>query len=546
MMRIATSAVLFSAILVVLLLGSRTCPAQGPGGGKGFEVIAASASRYAVLVGVNDYEKFSDLTYCKADVTALRDQLVKIGFDRRDIAVLTDGAKMRPSRRNILEQLDATLKVADETDLIVVALSGHGARIGGKSYFCPLDARPDDPKGTMILIEDLYAKLEKCPARLKIVFIDACRNKFLPVDAKPLAEQQKSIDGFAKSLSDGAVPKGVALLASCTSGELSWEDKEFGHGVFMHFVLEGLSGKADQVGGDGKKDQWVSLFELFDYVRSETKRHVLRTRRVSQRPHYHTSLDLPDFRLTKVLDIVLPGYTNSIAMKFKLIPAGEFTMGSPTSEKNRGDDEKQHRVKITKPFYLGVHEVTQGEFEKVMGTSPWKGKERVKEGSDYPASYISWDDAVEFCKKLSAKEGRTYRLPTEAQWEYACRADSKTAYSFGSDASKLGEYAWYDDNADEVGEKYAHLVGQKRANAYGLYDMHGNVHEWCSDCYGEEYYAASDTVDPTGPTKGSIRMFRGGAWNGSVGRCRSASRMGDTPGYRDWDTGFRVARVRSE
>ncbi|MCH8048224.1 MAG: formylglycine-generating enzyme family protein [Planctomycetes bacterium] len=238
---------------------------------------------------------------------------------------------------------------------------------------------------------------------------------------------------------------------------------------------------------------------------------------------------------------------NSIGMKFTLIPAGEFMMGSPENAKFRYDDQDPvHRVKLTKPFYLGVHEVTQGEFEKVMGTSPWKGGKYVKEGSDYAASYISWDDAVEFCKKLSAKEGRTYRLPTEAEWEYACRAGSKTAYSFGADSSKLGAYAWNFDNAYEIGEKYAHLVGQKRANAFGLYDMHGNVWEWCQDWYDKEYYAKSPRVDPEGSSTDVSRVRRGGSWDRIGGFCRSALRNWLSPGLRNYDLGFRAALVPSE
>jgi len=581
---------LFLAIALFTILCRGASAARD--GDKGFDVVPASASKYAVLVGVNDYEKCSDLRYCKADVTALREQLVKIGFDRRDIAVLTDGEAIRPSRRNILEQLDVTLRVADETDLIIVALSGHGAKIGGKSYFCPLDARADDPEGTMIAVEELYDKLEKCPARLKIVLVDACRNKFLPVDSRPLAEQDKSIDGFAKSLTDGVFPKGVALLTSCTSGERSWEDSDFGHGVFMHFVLQGLSGKADQIGADGKKDKWVSLFELCDYVRSETKSHVLRTRRVTQRPHHHTSLDLPDFRIWPYPEAEPPQeFTNSIDMKLKLIPAGEFTMGSSESEEDRSDDEKQHRVRVTKPYYLGAHEVTQKEFSMVMGFNPsdhQRGGDREDEvsgldTSGFPVEHVSWYDAVHFCNKLSELEGRTpcyrltdierydddgrgiksatvsrqsgngYRLPAEAEWEYACRAGTKTSFSFGSvlngkQANCRGDYPYgTETKGPDLGRTTT--VGSYSANAWGLYDMHGNVWEWCDDWYDEDYYEDSPVDDPTGPTTGAsraARVFRGGGWLSYARHCRSADRFRNAPGFRFYDLGFRIALVPSE
>ena len=247
--------------------------------------------------------------------------------------------------------------------------------------------------------------------------------------------------------------------------------------------------------------------------------------------------------------------TNTIGMKLKLIPAGEFQMGSGVSAETIAarfdsdakyfkDEFPQHPVRITKPFYLQTTEVTQGQWQSVMGTKPWSGNTFVKEGAEYAATYVSWEDAVEFCRKLSAKEGVEYRLPTEAEWEYACRAGSRTMYSFGDNASALKDYAWFDENAYDIDdEKYAHQVGLKRPNAWGLYDMHGNVYEWCSDWYGEDYYASSPEADPRGPSGGgSLRVFRGGSWFSPARSARSANRHWDSPDYRYSSVGFRVLR----
>ena len=200
-------------------------------------------------------------------------------------------------------------------------------------------------------------------------------------------------------------------------------------------------------------------------------------------------------------------------MTFKEIPAGTFVMGSPENEKDRKEIEHQHKVTITKAFYMQTTEVTQGQWTSVMGTEPWKGRLRVKEGPDYAATYVNWSDAIAYCKRLSEKEGKTYRLPTEAEWEYACRAGTETRWSFGNDKNKLGDYAWIFSNTQDIDEKYAHQVGLKKPNAFGLYDMHGNVYEWCHDYYGEDYYKQSPEKDPTGPASGDLRVTRGGSWN---------------------------------
>ena len=228
--------------------------------------------------------------------------------------------------------------------------------------------------------------------------------------------------------------------------------------------------------------------------------------------------------------------TNSIGMKLRLIPAGEFTMGSPGTESDRIDNETQHGVSITKPFYLGVTEVTQEQYQKVMGSNPSKFK-----GPQNPVEHVNWSEAVEFCRKLSAMPaektaGHVYRLPTEAEWEYACRAGTATAYGFGDDRSGLGVYGWFGSNS---GSK-THPVGEKKPNAWGLYDMHGNVWEWCQDWHGD--YPSGSATDPTGATSGSLRVNRGGGWFYDARFCRSANRSWFTPEGRSSYLGFRVLR----
>jgi len=227
--------------------------------------------------------------------------------------------------------------------------------------------------------------------------------------------------------------------------------------------------------------------------------------------------------------------TNPLGMKLNLIPPGEFAMGSPTSEADRGGDETQHRVKITKPFYLSVHEVTQAQYEAVVGNNPSNSK-----GDTKPVEMVNWDEAVAFCGKLSDEEGMEYRLPTEAEWEYACRAGTTTTYSFGDDASRLGEYAWYAENSEYT----THPVGGLKPNAWGLYDMHGNVAEWCRDWWAP-YGNEKAVSDPTGPASGEYRVLRGGAFYDQPMYVRAADRLNYyvLPDDRNLAFGFRLART---
>jgi sulfatase modifying factor 1 len=234
-----------------------------------------------------------------------------------------------------------------------------------------------------------------------------------------------------------------------------------------------------------------------------------------------------------------PVENNSIGMELVLIPPGKFLMGSPASEKNRRDDEQQVEVTLTRAYYLGKTEVTQSQWRAVMGTTPWKGRDFVRDGDNYPATYVSWDDAKTFCWKLSEKEKEVYRLPTEAEWEYACRAGSVARFNSGDDDSRLGESAWYAKTLGKIDEEYAHEVGRLEGNPFGLFDMHGNVREWCKDVYVNKLPGGTDPLVYTG---GTSRVFRGGGWATIAAFCRTASRDKYLPSYRDFTVGFRVAR----
>jgi len=226
-----------------------------------------------------------------------------------------------------------------------------------------------------------------------------------------------------------------------------------------------------------------------------------------------------------------PILVNSVGISLKYCPPGKFTMGDAGGD----SDEKPHLVTLTRPFYVGVHEVTNAQWKKVMGSVPSNWKD-----DDHPVEQVTWKEVTEFCGKLSAlpaerKAGRVYRLPTEAEWEYACRAGTTTKYSFGNDENLLGEYGWFNGNSGNA----THLVGQKKPNAWGLYDMHGNVWEWCSDWHGD--YGTNAVTDPQGSSSGSDRVFRGGFWRNTAGDCRSADRYWDYPSFRDSSLGFRLA-----
>lgn len=222
-------------------------------------------------------------------------------------------------------------------------------------------------------------------------------------------------------------------------------------------------------------------------------------------------------------------------IEFVYIPPGSFMMGSPTNESGRGFRETQHRVTLTKGFSMQTTEVTQGQWRAVMGSNPSQFRNC---GDECPVEMVSWDDVQKFISKLNRKEGGSrYRLPTEAEWEYAARAGSTTRFCFGDEDSRLVEYARYDVN---LWGRSTHSVAQKKPNAWGLYDMHGNVWEWCQDIYKSNYYKKSHTVDPVNDGRKGSRVIRGGSWNHPPEKLRSADRNKRIQGADRRHIGFRV------
>jgi formylglycine-generating enzyme required for sulfatase activity len=281
-----------------------------------------------------------------------------------------------------------------------------------------------------------------------------------------------------------------------------------------------------------------------------------------------------------------PGtFKNTLGQTFVRIPAGKFTMGSPPAEKDRLDHENPHEVELTRDFHLATHEVTIGQFrqfvtetgyvtdaekdgkggvgydeatQKFAGPNPqynWRNTGWTAT-DDHPVVNVSWNDAQAFCTWLSKKEDKTYRLPTEAQWEYACRAGTTTAFHHGDDPQALVRAANIADATAKQkipnlksavtatdGYVFTAPVGRFRKNAFGLFDMHGNVWEWCEDLYDPGRYEDRSQRDPVGPSTGTLRTFRGGSWDRPPARCRSAARGGNSPTFRNFILGFRVVAI---
>ncbi|MCR9201358.1 MAG: SUMF1/EgtB/PvdO family nonheme iron enzyme [Planctomycetaceae bacterium] len=528
--------------------------------------MAQESDRYALLIGVTKYRHAEMnkplLAYPEIDAADLGKFLEAHGYEVEYLL----GPKA--TKQAIEAKLDGLGAKGRDGGVCLIGLWGHGVELDGsdEAMFCPYDAsirRAVDSAGNKIfdrngnpLVEPNPNSLVGMSSVLGGLRIAGASNRLLIADCCRISPNRPRGRAFGSKVKLSDLPDNTAAIFACEQGEQAFEDKRWGHGAMTKALLDLLPGLVS------RRDTSVTSLlsplkrDVADLVRDASKG------RDSQTIH-PIFKGLPDLKLVKSggsLDLqprpemqtrptdsadssMQDFINNKIGMKLKLIPAGTFRMGSPKSEELRDDDEgPQHRVTISKPFYMGIHEVTQSQWESVMRTTPWRGSRSVKEGDHVAVTYVSWEDAVEFCRRLSVREGRTYRLPTEAEWEYACRAWSTTVFHFGDSDTKLSDYAWWGGiagNGNAQDEQYAHEVGLKRPNAFGLYDMHGNVWEWCSD--GKREYTMRSVTDPIGPS-GSVssRVLRGGSWSYAAYYARSADRLSNASDVRISYVGFRV------
>jgi len=302
----------------------------------------------------------------------------------------------------------------------------------------------------------------------------------------------------------------------------TYED-EYGSGIITQSEQEEQESKEENDEDDGDDDE-NGVDESEEEEEEEEQNDMpLSSRQDSKK-------QIKGYRFTKDFNVNAIDYEKELNLEMVLIPAGTFMMGSPESEDRPWDNETQHKVTLTKPFYLGKFTITQEQWKLLMGNNPSQTK-----GAKLPVTDVSWDDCQNFIKKLNANSSGSYRLPTEAEWEYACKAGTTTAYSFGNKITPK-DANYYDSNIGKT------LAGcSYKPNAFGLYDMHGNVHEWCEGWY--EKYPVEPVTDPKGPATGEKKVLRGGSFGTLDAKIRSSFRFIFSPSGQYFDFGFRLART---
>ena len=520
---------------------------------------AAHAARLALVVGNDQYQNISKLRNAVADAQTMGEAFRKAGYQvmvvtNVDLRVLKD--ELRAFRRRV--------RGGDE---VVLYFSGHGVQLGAENFLLPVDVRSDTEEQVRddgLALSAVLADLRTAKPGFTLAIIDACRDN-------PFKKAGKSIGG--RGLASPPSATGEMVLFAAGEGQqaldrLSATDP-VRNGVFTRvFVNEmqrpGLSidqtlrnvrVEVNRLAQSVNHEQVPALYDqvLGTYYFYPPRAQVagvvaepVRTAPVAQ-PSPQPAQPSPPVQAPapqpapSTAQALRPGSVIkdcSDCPELVVIPAGRFMMGSNDGNSRESSEKPIHPVNI-KQFAIGKTEVTQAQWQAVMGSNPSKF---TNCGSNCPVEQVSWNDVQQFIQKLNAKTGQSYRLPSEAEWEYAARAGSQSKYSFGdSDSdSQLGQHAWYKENSGNSTKP----VAGKQANAFGLHDIHGNVLEWVKDCWHDNYNGApTDGSAWTTSCTGNGRVLRGGSWLYGPASLRSADRMWDSPDRRGSGTGFRLART---
>ena len=471
----------------------------------------AYAGKYALVIGNGSYKAVPALDTPVNDANAMAETLQNLGF------YVEKGTDM--SQEEMETVIRSFRNRLGSGDTALFYYSGHGVEVDGINYLVPVEIAPDMIRYKGVPVNVVLDKMEEAQTQVNIIILDACRSSL------------KGGKGFGKGLAAMRGGEGTYIAYATAPGMEAYTGTG-STSIFTKHLVNYI------------ETPQLKIEDIFKRVR---KAVMDETEKV-QKP-WDSSMLIGDVYLADSGGATIPEIdeeqvkkkiTNTIGQEFVYIEPGTFMMGSPENEPGRDSDEIQHKVTLTKGFYMQTTEVTQGQWKAVMGNNPSSFKDC---GDDCPVENVSWEDAQEFIKKLSRKEGKEYRLPTEAEWEYAARAGTTTPFHTGRCLST--DQANYDGNYPPEGcaeGKYREKTvpaGSFSPNAYGLYDMHGNVWEWCQDWYGD--YPAGSVTNPEGSSTGSYRVFRGGGWYRYAVNCRSAYRGYDSPGYRSSDLGFRLA-----
>ncbi len=536
-------------ILLLIITASFVYAADDRGvtvkGKQGAKAVSFKTNYYALVIGNNDYRQLPKLKTAVSDAKEIGRILTE--KYRFRVKVLTNA-----TRKDILNAVNEYRKSLNENDSFLVYYAGHGEydKTAEKGYWLPVDAEKDNPTD-WIMAEDITSNIKRISAKHVLVVADSCYSGTLTrstgVDlgkkgerasflAKMMERPSRTLmaSGGNEPVADAGGRGNHSVFASAFLTALNDADKNIftAEELFHGRVKAIVAGRSEQV--PQYSDLRNSGHEGGDFVFQLAQATGAEEEETATDAGSHGTSATAPIAVKKQKTYDDEAYTDpETNMEFIPVTGGCYQMGDTFGD-GSSDEKPAHEVCVD-DYYIGKFEVTQGQWRTIRGNNPSSFSDC---GDNCPVEEVSWNDIQDYIRILNQRTGKTYRLPTEAEWEYAARSGGKSEkYSGGND---LDSVAWYESNAGSQ----THPVGQKQPNGLGIYDMSGNVWEWCQDWYDENYYKSNPKDNPQGPSSGSVRVLRGGSWGYHATYSRAAFRSWFTPDLRSYNVGFRLARTK--